>query len=66
VKKGVVLNQVLNRKLPCGLGKMLGRSLDSENRRRGELGNGGPAAATEARAPAIVQLGLIDKRLGKL
>jgi hypothetical protein len=27
-------------------------SLGLENRRRGELGNGGPAAAAEARAPA--------------
>jgi hypothetical protein len=66
VKKGAVLNNVLHRKLPCGLGKMLGRSLDSEDRRRGELGNGGPAAAAEARALAIVRLGLIDKRLGKV
>jgi hypothetical protein len=61
VKKGAMLNNVLHRKLPCGLGKMLGRSLDSEDRQRGELGNGGPAAAAEARAPAIVRLGLINK-----
>jgi hypothetical protein len=66
VKKGAVLNNVLHRKLPCGLGKMLGRSLDSEDRRRGEFGNGGPAAATRARTPAIVRLGLINKRLGEL
>jgi hypothetical protein len=66
VKKGAVLNNVLHQKLPCGLRKMLGKSLDSEDRRRGELGNGGPAAAAEARAPEIVRLGLIDKRLGKV
>jgi hypothetical protein len=66
VKKGEVLNNMLHQKLPCGLGKMLGKSLDSEDRRRGELGNGGPAAAAEAQAPAIVRLGLIDKRLGKV
>jgi hypothetical protein len=35
----------------CGLGKVLGRSLGLEDRRRGELGNGGLAAAAEARAP---------------
>jgi hypothetical protein len=66
VKKGAVLNNVLHRKLPCGQGKMLGRSLDSEDRRRGEFGNGGLAAATGARALAIVRLGLINKRLGEL
>jgi hypothetical protein len=48
VKKGAMLNNVLHRKLPCGLGKMLGRSLDSEDQRRGELGNGGLAATAEA------------------
>jgi hypothetical protein len=61
VKKRSVLNNVLHRKLPCGLGKMLGRSLVSKDRWRGELGNGGPAAAVEARAPMIVRLGLINK-----
>jgi hypothetical protein len=61
VKKRAVLNNVLHRKLPCGLGKMLGWSLDSEDRRRGELDNGGPTAAAEARAPAIVRLSLINK-----
>jgi hypothetical protein len=66
VRKGAALNNVLHRKLPCGLGKMLGRSLDSEDRWRGELDNGGPPAAAEARAPAIVRLGLINKRLGEL
>jgi hypothetical protein len=65
VKKGVMLNKVLHRELPCGLGTKLGRSLDSEDRRRGELDNSGPAAAAEARAPAIVRLGLINKRLGR-
>jgi hypothetical protein len=51
VKKGAVIKNVLHLKLPCGLGKVLGGSLGSEDRRRGELGNGGPAAAAEARAP---------------
>jgi hypothetical protein len=51
VKKGAVLNNVLHWKLPCGLGKVLGGSLGSEDRRRGELDNGGLAAAAEARAP---------------
>jgi hypothetical protein len=31
VKKGAMLNNVLHQKLPCVLGKMLGRSLDSED-----------------------------------
>jgi hypothetical protein len=66
VKKGATLNNVLHQKLPCGLGKMQGRSLDSEDRRRGELGNGGPAAAAEARALAFVRFGLINKRLGEV
>jgi hypothetical protein len=66
VKKGVMLNNVLHRELPCGLGKMLGWSPGAEDRRRGELGGGGPAAAAEARALAIVRLGLINKRLGEL
>jgi hypothetical protein len=55
---------VLHRGLPCGLGKTLGRSPGAEDQRRGELGGGGPAAAVGARTPAIVQLGLINKRLG--
>jgi hypothetical protein len=50
VKIGAGLNNVLHWKLPCSLGKVLGGSLGLENRRRGELGNGGPAAAAEARA----------------
>jgi hypothetical protein len=51
----------LHGKLPCGLGKVLGRCLGSEDRWRGELGGGGPAAAAGTWAPAIVRLGLIDK-----
>jgi hypothetical protein len=66
VKVGAVLNNVLHRGLPCGLGKTLGRSLGAEDRRRGELSDGGPAAAAGARAPVIVRLGLINKRLGEL
>jgi hypothetical protein len=62
----VMINNALPRELPCGLGKTLGRSLGTEDRRRGKLGGGGPAAAAGTRAPAIVQLGLINKRLGKL
>jgi hypothetical protein len=57
VREGAMLNNVLRRELPCGLGKMLGRSPGAEDRRRGELGGGGPAAAAEARAPASRQLG---------
>jgi hypothetical protein len=49
VKIGAGLNNVLHGQLPCVLGKVLGRSLGAEDRRRGELGNGGPAAAAEAR-----------------
>jgi hypothetical protein len=37
--------------------EVLGGSLGLENRRRGELGNGDPAAAAEARAPASRQFG---------
>jgi hypothetical protein len=66
VKTGAGLKHVLHGKLPCGLGKTLGRSPGSEDRRRGELGGGGPAAAAGTRAPAIVRLGLINKRLGEL
>jgi hypothetical protein len=61
-----MLNNVPPRELPCGLGKTLGRSTGAEDRRRGELDGGGPAAAAGARAPAIVRLGLINKRLGEL
>jgi hypothetical protein len=66
VRKGVMLNNVLHRELPRGLGKTLGRSPGAEDRRRGEFGGGGPAAAAGARAQAIVRLGLINKRLGDL
>jgi hypothetical protein len=57
VKIEAGLNNVLHRQLPCVLGKVLGGSLGLEKRRRGELGNGGPAAAAEARAPASRQFG---------
>jgi hypothetical protein len=66
VKTGTGLKHVLHGKLPCGPGKMLGRCLGLEDRRRGELGGGGLAAAAGARTPAIVGLGLINKRLGEL
>jgi hypothetical protein len=61
-----MLNNVLPRELPCGLGKTLGRSPSAEDRWRGELGGGGPAVAAGARAPTIVGLSLINKRLGEL
>jgi hypothetical protein len=61
-----MLNNALPRELPCGLGKTLGRRLGSEDRRRSELGDGGPAAAAGTRAPTIVRLGLINKWLGEL
>jgi hypothetical protein len=61
-----MLNNVLPRELPCGLGKTLGRSPGAEDRQRGKLVGGGPAAAAGARAPVIVRLGLINKRLGEL
>jgi hypothetical protein len=61
-----MLNNVLHRELPCGLGKMLGRSLGAEDRRRAEFVSAGPEAAAGARTPAIVRLGLINKRLGEL
>jgi hypothetical protein len=57
LKIGAGLNNVLHGQLPCVLGKVLGGSLGSEDRRRSELGNGGPAAAAEARAPASRQFG---------
>jgi hypothetical protein len=37
-----------------------------EDRRRGEFGGGDLAAAAGARAPVIVRLGLINKRLVEL
>jgi hypothetical protein len=61
-----MLNNTLPRELPCGLGRTLGRSPGAEDRRRGELGGGGPAAAAGTRAPAIVRLGLINKHLWEL
>jgi hypothetical protein len=66
VRENAMLNNVLPRELPCGLGKALGRSPGAEDRRRGELSGGGPAAAAGTRAPAIVRLGLINKRLREL
>jgi hypothetical protein len=63
VREGAGLNHVLHEELPCDLGKVLGRSSGLENRRRGELDGGGLAAAAGTRAPAIVWLGLINKRL---
>jgi hypothetical protein len=60
------LNHVLHGELPCVLGKMLNGCLGSEDRRRGEFGGGGPTAAAGARVPAIVWLGLINKRLGEV
>jgi hypothetical protein len=65
VKTGAGLKHVPHGKLPCGLGKTPGRSPGSEDRRRGELGGGGPVAAAGAQAPAIVGLGLINMRLGE-
>jgi hypothetical protein len=61
-----MLNNVLHRKSPCGLGKALGRSPGAEDRRRGELDGGGPAAAAGTLALAIERLSLINKRLGEL
>jgi hypothetical protein len=52
-----MLNNVLPRELPCGLGEALGRSPGAEDRWTGELDGGGPAAAEGARAPASRQLG---------
>jgi hypothetical protein len=54
---GAGLNNVLHGQLPCGLGKVLGGSLGLEDRQRGELGNGGPAATAEARASASRKFG---------
>jgi hypothetical protein len=61
-----MLNTALPRELPCGLGKALGRSPGVKDRRRGELGSGGPVAAAGTRASVIVRLDLINKRLGEL
>jgi hypothetical protein len=61
-----MLNNVLHREPPCGLGEALGRSPGAEDQRRGELDGGGPAAAAGTRALTIVRLGLINTRLGEL
>jgi hypothetical protein len=66
MREKAMLNNALPRELPCGLGKMLGRPPGAEDRRRGELGGGGPAATAGTRAPAIMRLILINKRLGEL
>jgi hypothetical protein len=66
VRERTGLNHVLHEKLPCGLGKVLGGRLGSEDRQRGEFGGGGPAAAAGAQAPVIVRLGLNNKWLGKV
>jgi hypothetical protein len=63
VNEGAGLNYVLHGELPCDPGKALGRSPGLENRRRGELDGGGPAAAAGTRVQANVWLGLINKRL---
>jgi hypothetical protein len=60
-REGAGLIHVLHGELPCDLGKALGRSPGLENRRRGELDGGGPAAAAGTRVPANVWLGLINK-----
>jgi hypothetical protein len=65
-REEAMVNYVLPRELPCGIGKTPGRSPGAEDRRRGELGGSGPAAAVGTRAPAIVWLSLINKRLGEL
>jgi hypothetical protein len=65
-REEAMLNNALPRELPCGLGKTPGRSPGAEDRRRGELGGGGLAAAAGTRAPAIVRLGLINNRLEEL
>jgi hypothetical protein len=61
-----MLNNALPREFPCGLGKTLGKSPGAEDRRRGELGGGGSAAAAGTRASAIVGLGLINTQLREL
>jgi hypothetical protein len=66
VREGAGLNHVLHGELSCDLGKALGRSPGLENRRRGELDGGGPAATAGTRVPANVWLGLINKRLGEV
>jgi hypothetical protein len=53
----VGLGNVLHTGLLGALGKVLDGSPGLENRRRGELGDGDPAAAAGARAPASRRLG---------
>jgi hypothetical protein len=65
LREGAGINHMLHGELPCDPGKALGRSPGLENRRRGELDGGGPAAAAGTRVPAIVLLGLLNKRLGR-
>jgi hypothetical protein len=66
VREGAGLNHVLHGELPCDLGKALGRSPGLENRQRGELDGGGPAAAAGTRVLANVWFGLINKQLGEV
>jgi hypothetical protein len=62
----VALVNVLHGELYCGLGKVLRVPTGLESRRRYELGNGDPAAAAGARAPASWRLGLSNKQQGEL
>jgi hypothetical protein len=66
VRERAGLNHVPHGELPCDLGKALSGCLGSGNRRRAELDGGGPAAAAGTRVPAIVLLGLLNKRLRKV
>jgi hypothetical protein len=51
------LSNVRRTELLDVLGKVLGGSTGLESRRRGELGNGYPAAAARAQAPASRKVG---------
>jgi hypothetical protein len=62
----VVLDNVLHTGLMGVLWEVLGGSPGLENRRRGELGDGDPAAAAGARAPASRRVGLANTRTCKL
>jgi hypothetical protein len=59
VREKAMLSNALPRELPCGLGKTLGWSPGAE-------GASSAAAAAGTRAPAIMRLSLINKRLGEL